>query len=182
MKIGGDCSSTTPRSFCLSVSEQKEDFIGCEISNGSTQTTGNRIVTFVINRSHSYNAAADRTNYCSFVWRRRRRRRRRHSASRRMRRLTLFAIDNKLPIAIFLIVGGVLPSASESSIGTVASTVYIYSRVSRSLIKDIYLRPHHGEPLPVADFFLPIGSIVSARSRFYCIVPRKSRRAIACYI
>jgi len=37
---------------------------------------------------------------------------------RRMRRLTLFAIDNKLPIAIFLIVSGVLPSASEGLIGT----------------------------------------------------------------
>lgn len=32
--------------------------------------------------------------------------------------LTLFAIDNKLPIAIFLIVSGVLPSASEGSIST----------------------------------------------------------------
>lgn len=38
----------------------------------------------------------------------------------------LFAIGNKLPIAIFLIVSGVLPSASEGLIGIVVSTVFIY--------------------------------------------------------
>ena len=67
-----------------------------------------------------------------------------------MRRLTLFVIGNKLPIAIFLIVSGVLPSASEGLIGIVVSTVFIYI-AGVMVVNQRYTFDR--KPLPVTDIF-----------------------------
>lgn len=63
----------------------------------------------------------------------------------------LFAIDNKLPIAIFLIVSGVLPSASEGSIGIVAPR-YLYI-AGVAVVNQRYVPST--KPLPVTGPSLP---------------------------
>lgn len=97
--------------------------------------------------------------------------------------LTLFAIDNKLPNVIFLIVSGVLASASEGFDRYVLS-LSIYP-VSRSLIKDtsqlrsasarLRLSPFlpFGQLYPTVPFlsiFLPPSSTPSKRqSTCFCL-------------
>lgn len=78
--------------------------------------------------------------------------------------LTLFAIDNKLPNVIFLIVSGVLASASEGFDRYVLS-LSIYP-VSRSLIKDTsQLRSASAQPTP------PLRTTLSHRSFLIDIPP-----------